>query len=118
MGSIRFYTSSNGDQQGLYDHEGYVLAELTNGEWTGTSSPETRAIGATSSHRAGCECGWRGVIHNTGCKDLWLSGDTEDLFMADWEAHAEGQITLMARSAAVADLMGAHERVETAVAAA
>jgi hypothetical protein len=103
MGTIRFIEVAGCDY-GLYDHEGYMLAQLdgpaepyteavgTGVElswWTSTSSTETRRRDATGWHRPACACGWRGTPVLTDVLDIWLPEAIEDEIMFEWMAHTD-----------------------------
>lgn len=93
MGTI-LYTR---DDEGLYDHEGYVAHILDDGASAGglwTMDVERRTV----AWRAECVCGWAGPIHDSGDPNS-PSDARYDEVLQDWElTHAR-------------PLLGAAERV-------
>lgn len=131
MGRIRYRTAPDGEELGLYGHEGYVQAELSvapvyggpnrDGNWTATSCNEHDGK-ATGRHRAACECGWRGPIVETGIRDVFLDEGEEDKIFESWEAHIEQPLEQlvsehMAERTAVDDLRRAYRELRDAAVA-
>lgn len=73
-----------------YDHEGYVANGLDTGEWTGTTSPDTRPR-MTGSLRAQCACGWHAdrVWASDTPAGQFPSDDLEAEISTTWEDHID-----------------------------
>ena len=141
MGTTRYYTDHHGEEQGLYDHEGYVEAELDienplvpeRGRWAAHSGPDV--VGHfTGRQRAACECGWRGPVFEPGATSLWLEEvdlkrasvalpeDFYDAIMAAWDEHVDQVLAELTALAPISEwdrkLRQARAELDQAVAAA
>lgn len=104
----------------LPDHGGYVLAVLADGTES-TSWPRPEGHGPVVAHRAGCDCGFRGPLHE-GIDDTdppYASDDGPgDELMEVWEVHVGDLRSLSALAEAHRAHEDAHSRLIRAVATA
>lgn len=104
----------------LADHEGYVLAVLADGTET-TQQPRPEGHGPVVGHRAGCDCGWRGLFvdHLDDSTDPHGGDDgAGDELMVAWEDHVAGLRWRLPLAEAVRNEEDARSRLVRAVATA
>jgi hypothetical protein len=90
MGTVLFTE----DDQGLYDHEGYVAHILDDGATAGgtwTAEIECRTVG----WRCECSCGWAGRVYDSRGPHTPTEEQADAMMYADWDTrHARPLLPL------------------------
>jgi hypothetical protein len=110
MGTIRFATGPDGEDVGLYDHEGWVGMVLDDGTETSVWNADTKT--RVAGWRAGCSCGWRSetVVSRTRGRAAFADWDDLPELEAEWIRHTDPLLAALAGEAQTMEQLRAAKR--------